>query len=371
VTELLALVRERIDAAGRITFAEYQDLALYHPQHGYYGGGLRRTGRGGHFMTSAELAPLFGRLWARGFESIWSECGRPPRFEVVEIGPGEGDLAHAVLATCRGRFADALHYRLIERSSVVLERQRERLSGFDNVSWAASLAELNSPVGCAFANEVLDNLPVHLVERRGGRVVELFVATRQDRLVLEPGTPSDPALEHYLDDLELELPEGHRVEVCLGAIQLARDSATALERGAVVLVDYGMDAASMVQRPAGTLLAYSDTGVDDNPLERPGKKDLTSHVNWTAVAAALARSGMTVARPRPQSDVLASLGAAELDRALREELRTALVRGRGVEAVRALSFRQALGMLRDPGGLGGLQVLVGVRGIPVPETFAQ
>lgn len=371
MNELLALLRERIDRDGPLTFAEYQNLALYHPEHGYYAGGAGRTGWHGHFVTSPEVGPAFGRLWATALESVWDLCGHPQQFDVVEIGPGEGGLAAGVLHGSREAFRGALFYRLIERTPELVERQMERLSIFDNVSWASSLDEIGLvSSGCLLAHEVLDNLAVHLVERRDEDVVELFVGTRDGTLELQPGPPSTPLLQRYLEGLKVDLPEGHRLEVGLEAIELARRAASMLVRGAVVLVDYGAAAVELVTRPAGTLVAYSDSGVDDLVLELPGRKDLTSHVNWTAVKAALIQAGMRVEGPRAQLKVLRSLGLEDLDRGLREEHHAALAEGRGGDAVRALSDRQALGILSDPGGLGGLDVVVGLEGIPVPAFVA-
>jgi SAM-dependent MidA family methyltransferase len=134
----------------------------------------------------------------------------------------------------------------------------------------------------------------------------------------------------------------------------------------VVFVDYGAPAADLAALPAGTLLTYSDTGVDDDVLARPGHKDITSHVNWTAVVAACRRAGLEVWGPRPQRSVLTALGLPRLDADLRAAHDQAVSARDGAAALRALSRRQALGVLADPGGLGGLDVLVAGRGIPVP-----
>lgn len=371
MSELLAVLRERISKGGPLTFAEYQNLALYHPEHGYYAAGSERTGRGGDFVTSPELAPAFGRLWAKAFEAIWEGCGRPAQFDVVEIGPGEGGLATGVLHGLEGAFGDALSYRLVERTPELVERQVERTGIFDNVSWASCLEEVGTlSAGCVVANEVLDNLAVNLVERRGDDLVELFVGTSDGALELQAGPPSNPAIERCLDRLGIEVPEGHRVEVGLEAVELARRAAAALTRGAVVFVDYGDDAAELVTRREGTLVAYSKAGADDLILERPGDKDLTSHVNWTAVTTALTDAGMRVVGPLPQHRVLRTLGLHDLDRSLEDTHAAALAEGRGRDAIRALSERQALRILADPSGLGGLEVLVGVKGIPVPAFLA-
>src|SRR5918999_489992 len=96
-SDLLEFLRERIRAHGPMPFAAYMSHVLYHPRHGYYAAGPERSGWRGHFLTSPELDPSFGALWAHAFEEIWDACGRPPEFTIVEIGPGEAGFARGVL----------------------------------------------------------------------------------------------------------------------------------------------------------------------------------------------------------------------------------------------------------------------------------
>jgi SAM-dependent MidA family methyltransferase len=138
----------------------------------------------------------------------------------------------------------------------------------------------------------------------------------------------------------------------------------------VVLVDYGAEAADLAARPAGTLLAYSASGVDDAVLESPGTKDVTMHANWTALARAMEAAGLTVTGPTSQREVLRALGLDELHEGLKADHDRALGDGRGADAVRALSRRQALGALADPSGLGRLEVIVGTKGMEPPEFVA-
>jgi SAM-dependent MidA family methyltransferase len=138
----------------------------------------------------------------------------------------------------------------------------------------------------------------------------------------------------------------------------------------VVLVDYGDSEEGLAERPAGTLLCYSDTGVDDRYLERPGTKDITVHANWSALKRAFDDAGAPVAGPTSQRKVLKSLGADAIQDRLTAEADNALQAGSGAEGVRALSRRGALGALLHPAGLGGFGVLVAHRGIPAPGFIA-
>lgn len=372
MTPLEQLIVERIEAQGPMPFAAYMAMALYHPEHGYYSSGAERTGWAGHFLTSPELDPAFGELWSAGFEQAWDACGRPESFDVVEIGPGEGSFAAAVLTAARGSFRRALRYRLIERIPSLRDRQSARLREFDNVEWSASITDVPSgEFACVFANEVLDNLPIHLVEKRDGSLLEVCVEVSEGQLAFGLRPPPSKEVTAFFDRVGIDLPDGHRFEVTLAAESLVKRAAELFARGAVIFVDYGGDAASLAERSTGTLLCYSSSGIDDDPLENPGSKDITAHANWTAVMAACERAGMIVSGPRSQRDILRALGLDALHKRLQAEHDDAVGTGRGRDAIAALSRRQALGVLADPSGLGGLDVLVACKGIPLPAFTAQ
>lgn len=367
-TPLQELLSQRIREHGPMPFAAYMQLALYHPVHGYYASGATRTGWRGDFVTSPELDPAFGTLWTRAFEMMWRDAGEPDAFEVVELGGGEAGFAAGVLDAASGPFAEALSYRLVERTPAAEQRQRERLGDVTRVTWSASITEVPPvPAGCFFANEVLDNLPVHLVQQWDGELREVCVelgSRGELQRTLRPA--SSPELGRFLSRCGVDLPEGHSYEVQLAAESLATRCASLLGAGAVVFVDYGEDAGSLARRPHGSLLCYSSAGPDERPLERPGEKDITVHANWTAVADALRRAGATVALPVRQRQVLKQLGIDRLHDELRGDFARSSAAGDGPAALRALSRRQALGALSDEGGLGALQVLVAAIGAALP-----
>jgi SAM-dependent MidA family methyltransferase len=367
-TELGILLAERIAADGPITFAEFMDQALYHPQFGYYTAGPERSGWGGDFITAPQLDPAFGELWGRALQNLWVDAGRPPRFDLIEVGPGEGGFACGLIENIDADFAEVLHLSLVERAPGLRTRQQERLVAAPNVRWFKDLSEV--PVmrfGCVFANEILDNQPVHLIEGAEGSTVELMVSVDGDALALEAGPPT-PAATDFMTKHGIEPALGRRLEISPAAQKLVKDLATRVEQGAVVFVDYGGTAEQLADRPEGTLISYSTAGADSDPLARVGQKDLTVFANWTVVMRTLEASGLSTAGPLTQTAVLRSLGAADLDRRLRDEHIRACEEKRGRDALRAISRRQALGALLDEGGLGGLEVVCGLRGMP-DSTF--
>lgn len=349
-------------------FAAFMSLALYDPIHGYYARGPQRTGWRGHFLTSPELDPAFGTLWANAFQRVWGACGRPDEFEIVEIGPGEGGFAAALLDAIAGpsfdeRFRAALTFRLVERVPAMKARQRELLASAGRVEWTPSITELPAiEHGVVFANEVLDNLPVHLAGTRGSRLVEVCVGVGADGLELVDVELSNPEIARWIEETGTQPAEGATIEVTLAAVSFIAHVVRRLRNGAIVLVDYGTTGPELAAR-GGSLLAYSERGVDDDVLADPGERDITAHANWTSVTAALSSAGWTVEGPVDQRTVLKAFGADGLDRKLKDAHSAAISGGRGADAVNALSRRQALGALLDPAGLGGLQVVVGRRGI--------
>ena len=365
MTPLETLLVQELRSNRPITFARFMERALYDPRYGYYASGIQRTGWAGDFVTSPEIDPAFGALWARAFERAWGAAGRPDPFYVIEIGAGEGGFAHAVLDSVSGSFASALRYVIVERVSEVEGRQRERL-GAAGVAWVSTLDDVSAAdAGCVIANEVLDNLPMHLVERQEEVLVELYVGSTDDRLHLEPGAVSDPAIASYVENYGLAPNDGARAEVGLEAMHFVSAAARSLALGAMFLIDYGATSEELARRESGTLVTYG-AGAGEDVLESPGARDITAHVNWSAVADACRGSGSIVSPLLSQRDALRALGLDDLDRAIRREHAGAVAEGRGVDAVRSLSRRQALGVLSDAGGLGGLQVLVASKNLEPP-----
>ena len=355
---MISPIAELIAERGPVRFDAYMQIALYHPEFGYYSSGVQRTGFRGHFVTSAELTPVFGALWARAFEAAWRNCGEPDDFVVTEIGAGEGGFAAAVSTLANDPFASALRYRIVEPIPALRERQAQLVS---DASWVESVDELE-PVscGCVFANEVIDNIPVRIVEGSVDGPQEIWVEASEGRLV-EALRPADEAIVGFLRAVRVELDPGSRFEVPEAAAAFVRAAAGAIERGAVFFVDYGDTTENLKRKPRGSLLCYSESGVDEQPLDRPGEKDITVYANWNVVVGELAALGFEVAIPTKQREFLEVLGARELIAGYKEAHEEALKEGRGADAVRALSGRSAIAALLDEGGLGALDVVAAIK----------
>src|SRR5437867_4346410 len=216
------------------------DLALYHPELGYYARAARRSGRTGDFFTSVDAGPLFGELLSMQLEEmalileseVENRASRTSQhgFDLVEAGAADGRLSADILSAARARsagFYDSLRLHLIEVSRAARAAQPATLGDIAArlVSSASSLP--GSFEGVLIANELLDALPVHQVVMREEGLQEVYVVTRPptDELALLEGPPSTPALVEYLARVGVSLEPGWRVEINLGALDWMRDAA--------------------------------------------------------------------------------------------------------------------------------------------------
>lgn len=283
IVDFRALVQRE---GGIVPFRRYMELALYHPELGYYRRGAARVGRGGDFFTSVSVGPLLGRILARRLAACRHELGEPAAFRVVEYGGAGGQLRADVLAELPG-----LPYTLVE-------------------------AHDPPPppfVGCVLANELLDALPVHRVRVEGGRWRELYVAVDTAApagLGERTGELSDPRLAERLQDLPAPFMEGYTTEVNLAAEDWLRDTAARLQRGFFLLLDYGLSRAEYYspQRPQGTLRGYWRHTLNTDYYLRPGEQDLTAHVEFDSLLAAARAAGLELVSLTDQTRFLLDSG---------------------------------------------------------------
>jgi SAM-dependent MidA family methyltransferase len=354
----VSAVTDRIERDGPITFADYMRLALYDPAEGFYA--RRVPGSGAGYRTSPSLSEWFGRLFARWAASVWEDLGRPEPFTVVEAGAGRADLAaHALEA-----FEGPLRWVIVEQFDGVAARQRERLAAWGTaVSWRRSLGDGPPVVGCVVANEVLDNQPVHLLEKAGGQAVEIRVGIEEGRLVEAPGPLSDPALGPLAEAALGDLEEGDRFEVSPEASDWVTLAGGALERGTVLVIDYGDEEPGLWRRrPSGSLATYRDEGLGVDLLADPGEADITAHVNFSALARAAEAAGMAAEPLRTQREWLHALGAGHVADGLRRRQEEAQLAGDHAGMVHLLAERSRLSALSARGGLGDLLVFSAKKG---------
>jgi len=326
----VALIRERIRGAGGwISFATFMQLALYAPGLGYYSAGARKLGPGGDFVTAPEVSDLFSRCLARQCAQVLLQTGG----EMLEIGAGTGRMAAIVLESLAQLDALPTRYAILEVSADLRERQAARLNLLptflrERVVWLDALPA--SPLrGVVVANEVLDALPTQRVIVRDGHARELGVVIADQGFGWSEHHEVAAAADALLRELPHALPDGYVSEICLQTEPWIASIGQCLERGVLLLLDYGLPRLHYYhpQRVAGTLRCHYKHLAHDDPFINVAVQDITSWVDFTRVAEAAVAVDLEVRGFVTQAAFLLGTGIEALVAAATEPVEHARLAG--------------------------------------------
>lgn len=332
MTPLAALLIRRIQASGPLTLADYMADCLMHPQHGYYAT-RDPFGSAGDFTTAPEISQMFGELLGLSLAQYWLDLGQPAAFTLAELGPGRGTLMADVLrATARvPGFHAAARVHLVETSATLRARQRATL-GDHQVTWLDRAEDLPQAPLFLLANEFFDALPIRQFTRAGDGWYETMVGLTDGALSLGRAAPATLALlEHRLADTAT----GDIVEICPAAPAILHAIAQRIEayQGLALILDYG----DWISR-GDTFQALKAHAFTD-PLQAPGEADLTAHVDFAALAAAVPRHAYTT-----QGALLTALGLPQRSAQLAARLSGAQLT-QHLAATRRLTAPEEMGQL--------------------------
>jgi len=328
-------LRARIAARGPVGFDEFMAAALYDPQGGYYASVEPRTGKHGDFFTNVSVGPVFGKLLAAQFIEMRGLLGDPEDFTIVEQGANDGQLLADILRAWEGSLPRVI---VVEPLANLRARQEKTLAPWlERVTHVTHESDLPRFTGVIYANELLDAFPVKLLvrerglwrERRVGHDGEKFIFVEAPYSGAVPPVPEE--IPHFA------------TEICPSLASWMETIAAKLERGWMLLVDYGHPAIARYHpaRACGTLAAYCKHERMNDPLAEPGSRDLTAHVDFTAAARAAQASGLSLAGFTDQHHALTALAEKVFhpvpDRALSEEA------AREMRALRQLLHPESMG----------------------------
>jgi SAM-dependent MidA family methyltransferase len=376
--ELVAAIVDRIHNAPQqqITFAEYMELVLYHPLHGYYASNAEQISERGDFLTSPHLADDFGEMLAIQLYQIWQILGSPQLFSIVEMGAGQGLLAAQILAYSQRKYPDffgSIDYIIIETAPAMIAAQAAKLKNLP-IRWCnwADLSD-RSITGCFLSNELIDAFPVHQVVVSEDKLQEVYV-TAGDLSLNEKifkdtiDYLSTERLSDYWQINHINLnnllsdryPHQYRTEVNLAALDWLKLVANKLQRGYIISIDYGYSADRYYNpmRDRGTLQCYYQHAHHNDPYINIGKQDLTAHVDFTALQNQGELLGLQTVGFTQQGMFLMALGLGE---------RIAAISTSSGEIQSLLQRRQNLHQLIDPIGLGKFGVLIQSQGLTTEE----
>ncbi|MBU8879373.1 SAM-dependent methyltransferase [Bacillus sp. FJAT-29790] len=295
----------------RITYEEYIEQALYHPQYGYYMKEKNKIGREGDFITSSNISDIYGRSLANWFYKQVREYDLPSA--ICEIGAGTGRFAKAFIEEWNTLSTDPIHYYILEESPYHRKLQQEQIIFNERVKQIASLEVISSFHGLIFSNELFDAFPVHVIEKHDGRLMEVLVTIKSDQLAETTVPLGNDRIRSFLEASGLTLEENQRIEIPLQMENMISEIAKVLERGLVLTVDYGYSNKEWLEpgRRDGSLRGYYKHQQINNILEHPGEMDITSHVHFDSLIRLGNEKGLQFIKKWRQDEFLLHTGILE------------------------------------------------------------
>lgn len=303
---------------GFIPFSQFMDATLYAPGLGYYSAGSTKLGAAGDFITAPELTPLFADTLAHQAAQVLAAT----QGDVLEVGAGSGRLAHDLLLALDTLGQLPSHYYILEVSGELRQRQEALLHSLppslaDRVQWLDQLpATVN---GLILGNEVLDAMPVELVAWREGGLFERGVgldeaghfAWQERPLAKGPLKEQAEALTPLLAE---GIAGGYISEIHLAAQGFMASLAERLDKGVILLIDYGFGAGEYYhpQRSGGTVMCHYRQQAHADPFFLPGLQDVTAHVNFSAIYQAAIAHGLHLLGYTNQADFLINCGITDV-----------------------------------------------------------
>lgn len=347
---IAASLSGRIAADGPISFAEFMETALYHPDSGYY---MRPRAAYSDYFTSVSVHPVFAEMLARHLDDVWDALGRPDPFNVVELGCGDGSLAERLLALAPEHpWGGACNYAGVEISPAF----RASAAKVKGVVYVPDLRDLPACAAAAvIANELFDALPFAIARRSSAGWMEERVGLNGARFDF-CDAPASPEILAYASEYARAVPDGGRIEIRRGVAPVYAAISALAPKAIITTIDYGgaADEIHNTRLRAGTALAFRGHRGFEDLLVNPGDRDLTAHVNFSELVDAGRKFGFEPAPLTRQADFLAALGIGDYLVHLQAQP--------GVSVERYAREREAVSQLVSPDRLGRFRVLVQARG---------
>jgi SAM-dependent MidA family methyltransferase len=334
-----------------LPFQDFVELALYHPEFGYYARSVSPVGREGDFITSPLLSPVFSFAIGKLINEFVSRAGDAVS-QVVDVGCGDGELIRSLASQSS------------EAQFFGLDRNLGRALPHPNVTYVTSLAEIPpAEARLIISNELFDALPFARLVQRGEELHELWV-TERDGVLDWTEHEADARYDDYFAERGIELDDGQFADVSLEWSPMYDDLCRFVSRGLIVTFDYGLTQTKLFRgrmRRFGTAAAYSQHRVSRDLLINPGEQDLTAHINFDDLRLTGERQHFTTRFFDIQAKFLLALGAAEHE--LLQPVGEAAV-GSAEEGMALLETRDDAKRLVLPDGIGAdIRVLVQERGM--------
>ncbi|MBT2754745.1 SAM-dependent methyltransferase [Mesobacillus foraminis] len=308
-----AILRNKIENSDRnmITYADYIQTALYHPEQGYYMNEQVKIGTKGDFITSSNVSDIFGEIIGKWYSRIYRKLDLPA--SVCEMGAGNGRFAQAFIKGWHRCSDMPLTYSIIETSPFHRKLQAEALDHLSNVTQYNDIDDLPQFEGLFFSNELFDALPVHVIEKKEDKLFEVMITIEGERLAERLAPLENQEILKFIRVQGIHLLDGQRMEIPLEMERVIKKIGSALYRGIAVTADYGYSYEDW-KHPArrnGSLRGYYQHQMIEDILKHPGRMDITSHVHFDALIQQGESLGLRLLSILRQNEFLMKAGILE------------------------------------------------------------
>lgn len=313
------IVKKEIEDGGPVSFRRFVELSLFHPRRGYYSSGKAAIGKSGDFYTAPSVHRSFGEILSR-FATAAHELLGGEKLEILEFGAAGGGLARDFLEALWRDSPDTYRktdYVMSETSPSAAGEAKKTLEGHDGrFRWTDDVGETDPGgfSGVVIANEFLDSLPFHRLRHDGAGMKEVFLATRGGRFEEVLRDIENAEVREFSERYFGRYRRGEEAEARPLSGEWLGEVATALNRGFVLVIDYGFLAPELYSpgRRKGTFRCFYRHELSDDPYARMGEQDITADVNFSELARVGDLSGLRTVRYSTQGQFLADWGILDI-----------------------------------------------------------
>lgn len=314
---LRKILREKIKKVGALTYPEFLEIVLFHPEYGYYSQKKEIIGKGGDYYTSSDLHPLFGWTLAHLIKKRWEKDGRPGNACIIEPGAGKGYLAYDILTWLKreDEVFPKFRYFILEKSKKMREKERKVLGDYlDKVQWIDWDKEnVSSEWIFSLSNEFFDVLPFHRIIKRGDECKELYVTYKNNIFQEIEGKLSSEKLRSFFQRYLSFRNEGEIIEVMPSIPEVIKKLSHLIRKGYFLTFDYGYWRNELRDKYLnGTLTAYHRHMTHKDPFLNLGEQDITVHVDFTLLLESLIENGFGILFKGFQGKFLVDHGITEV-----------------------------------------------------------
>ena len=275
------IIRKEILSEGKISFARFVQIALYHPIFGYYSNN-NPIGTNSHYLTSPFIHPAFGSSISKHFYLMWKFMKYPKKFQILELGCSTGILAETIYSYSKNislDFSNALQY-------IGIDRGMNKTNSFNTIK--SDIIPLKNITGCIISNELIDSFPFHRFKIINNEVKEIYVTIENNKFISFPDKPSSKTIDQKLDKLKYQLPNNFEGEICLEIEKLFASISKSFLKGFIVTIDYGAEREFLYHntRSHGTIQTYFKHTSGASPFQRIGDQDITANIDFSSLIEA-------------------------------------------------------------------------------------